>query len=120
MNETDAAFGCFRQYIVWNTVEIIGNCVHRIDHDPLRCSRMRALTLERDCGGARAPRFITNLAELFAVNRVSELRSEALNVKLLDASTDFFIGRERDRECSVFDLRILTQDVDHRHDLGAT
>jgi len=81
---------------------------------------MRALSLERDRRRASAPRLIADLAELFAVNRVSELRTESLNVKLLDAATNLFVRRESDGERSVFELRVLTQDIDHRHDLGAT
>ena len=80
---------------------------------------MRALAFERDGGGARAPGFVANLAERFAVNGVSELRAETLDVKLVDAAADFFVRREGDRERAVFDLRVLHQGVDHRHDLGA-
>src|SRR5215213_1982356 len=98
MNKTDAPFGCFRQYIVWNTVEIIRDRVHRVDHDALRRSRMRALSLERNRRGARAPRLIADLAELFAVNCVREFRSEVFNVKLLHASAKLFIWCERDGE----------------------
>src|SRR5215212_8375290 len=118
MDKPDAPFRRLRQHVVRKTIEIIRDRVHRIDHDSLSRTRMRALSLERDRRSARAPRLVADLAELFAVNCVRELRSETLYVKLLDTRADLFIGRESDRECSVFDLRVLTQDIDHRHDLG--
>src|SRR6185503_12859786 len=113
MNEADAICRRFGQHVMRKTIEIIRDRIHRIDHDSLRRSRMRALALERDGGSTRAPRFVADLAELFTVNRVSELRSKAFNVKLLDARSNLFVRCEGDRECSVFDLRILAQDIDH-------
>ncbi len=118
MNKPDAAFGCFRQHVFRKAAEVITERVHRIDHDSFGRSRMRALALERDRRRARAPRFIADLAELSAVNGVSDLRAEAFDVKLLDARADFFVRSESDRDRSVFDLRILAQRVDHRHDFG--
>src|SRR3954452_15648120 len=119
MNKPNAPFRRFRQHVVRKTIEIIRDRIHRIDHDPLRGTRMRALALERDRRSARAPRLVADLPKLFAVDSVSDLRPKTFHVKLLNAAADFFIRRERDRERAVFDLWVLTQDVDHRHYLGA-
>ena len=85
---------------------------------PLAVPGMRALALEGDRGRARAPGFVANLTELFAVNGVGELGAKPFDVKLLDAAADFFIRRERDRNGAVFDLRVLHERIDHRHDFG--
>src|SRR6185295_7674867 len=119
MNKTDASFRRFRQNVMREAIEIIRDRIHRVDHDPFRRSGMRTLSLKRDRRRTRAPRLVADLAELFTVNSVSELRSKTFHVKLVDTASDFFIRRERDRERAMFDLRILTQDIDHRHDLGA-
>ena len=79
---------------------------------------MRALALERDRRRARAPRLVADLAELATVNRVSDLCAEAFHVKLLDTRADFFVRRKSDRDRAAFDLRILFERVDHRHDFG--
>src|SRR5690349_4748468 len=103
MNKPDAPFRRLRQHVVRETIEIIRDRIHRIDHDPLRGSRMRALALECDCRSARAPCLVADLTELFAVDRISELRSETFHIKLLDAPANLFIRRESDRERAVFD-----------------
>ena len=86
---------------------------------PLAVPGCVLLPLKGDGSGARAPRFVADLAELFAVDRVGELGAESLDVKLVDAGSDFFIRREGDRDRAVFDLRVLHQRIDHRHDLSA-
>src|ERR1044072_4948346 len=117
MNETHTSFGRLGQYIVRKTIEIIGNRVHRIDHDSLGRAGMRALALERDCRRARAPRLVADFSKLFAVHSLSHLRAETFYVTQLHTTADFFVGSKSDRYAAVFELRILTQDVDHRHDL---
>src|SRR5215203_5079022 len=118
MDKPNATLRGLRQHVFREPTEIIADRIHRVDHYSLRGAGMRALPLERYRSGACAPRLITNLTELFSVNRVSDFCAEAFHVKLLNAGTDLFIRRESNRKRAVFDLRILTQCVDHRHDLS--
>src|SRR5258705_5021769 len=78
---------------------------------------MCVFTLERNGGGARAPGLIADLPECFTINGVGYLGAESLYVKFIYAASDFVIRRESDRQRAVFDLRILTQRIDHGHDL---
>src|SRR5262245_57258254 len=98
MNKPDAPFGSLRQHVVRKAIEIIRDRVHRVDHDSLGCSGMRALALKRHSGCARAPRLSADLTQLFTVNGVSELCAEGLHVKLLDAPAHFFVRRESNRD----------------------
>ena len=43
---------------------------------------------------------------------------ETFDVKLLDPAADFFVRSESDGDGAVLDLWVLTQRVDHRHDLS--
>src|SRR6185503_16865026 len=79
---------------------------------------MCALALESDRRSPRTPRFVADLAELSAIYCVSELCSEAFDVKLLDTRSDFFIRRESDSERAALDLWILFEGIDHGHDFG--
>src|SRR5512145_2168998 len=79
---------------------------------------MSALALESDSRCARAPRFVANLSEFSAVNCVCDLRAETFDVKLLDPRANFFIRSKSYGKGPMFDLWILLQGVDHRHDFG--
>src|SRR5688500_5997686 len=104
MYESDASFSCFRQDIVRNTADVIPKRVHGVNHYSFCRARVRALALERDRRGTRAPCFLANFTELPTIDGVSELGAEALHVELLDTCAYLFVGRESDRYCSVFDL----------------
>src|SRR6185503_8265311 len=80
---------------------------------------MRALSLKCDRRRACTPRLIADLAELSAVDRVSELCAKRFDVKLLDSPSNLFVRSKRDRKRAALDLRVLLERVDHRHDFGA-
>src|SRR5258705_997487 len=117
MNKTHASLGCLGLNIEREAFQVVAQGKQGIDHDSFCSARMCVFTLERNGGGARAPGLIADLAECFTINGVGYLGAESLYVKFIYAASDFLIRRESDRQRAVFDLRILTQCVNHGHDL---
>src|SRR3954466_16261178 len=103
MNEADSAFGRLRQHLFWKAREKIAEREERVDHDAFGRARMSVLSLTMNCRCARAPGLVANLAQLFAVNCVSELRAESLHVELINAAADLFVGRKGDGERAFLD-----------------
>jgi len=63
---------------------------------------MNISSLYADFGMSCIEVFKLNLAYFTAINRVSEVRSEVLDIKLISASADFFVRSEPDLDCAVF------------------
>src|SRR5205814_9056450 len=85
VDKANAALSCFRQHLMRKSVEIGREGIYRVHHDSFGRAWVRALALEYDRRRARAPRLVTDFAELFTVNCVSEFRPERFHVKLVDA-----------------------------------
>src|SRR5215467_10796274 len=118
MHKSNPLFGGLRQDVVRKAVEVISNSVQRVDHDSLGCARMSAFALERHRGGAGTPRFVADLAQSFAVNRIGQRGTKGFHVEFFYSATNFFIGSERYGDRAMLKLRVLSQRVDHRHDLS--
>ncbi len=54
----------------------------------------------------------------FAVDGIAELGAELLQVDLVGAAADFFVGGEQDADGAVPDVGIVHQELRCRHDLG--
>ena len=74
--------------------------------------------LDGDGGAVGREGFVLDMAGGFAVHRIGEVGAELLQVGLVDAAADLFVGREQDLDGAVPDLRILNQEPRRIHDLG--
>ena len=110
MDEADPAFGRFRQNVAREKRHKITRRIHRIDQHAFRRTGMRIRL--------GVPSFVADVAELLAIHRIGELRSEAFNVEFFDAATNLFIRRKGDGNRAVLKLRILAQGIHHRQNFS--
>src|SRR5262245_59002913 len=94
MNKPNAAFGGFRQDVLREAAQIVGECVSGIDHDSFCGPRMGALSLKRDSCSSRAPCFIADLTKSLTIDRVGHLCTETFDIKLFNPAIHFFVWSE--------------------------
>ena len=79
---------------------------------------MGADALDGEGGGIGGERFVLDIARSFTVDGVGKIGAEFLQVDLVDAAADLFVGREQDLDRAMLDLRIVDQETRRIHDFG--
>jgi hypothetical protein len=80
---------------------------------------MGADAFDREGGGVGREGLVLDIPRGFAVDGVGENRRQSLfQVDLVDAATDFLVGREQDLDGAVLDLRVVQQEMHRIHDFG--
>src|ERR1700748_83799 len=74
--------------------------------------------VDGDGGAGGGKGLVLDGAGGLAVHGVGEIGAELLQVGLVDAAADLFIGREQDLDDAVLHLRIPDQELRGIHDLG--
>jgi hypothetical protein len=90
----------------------------RVHHLPLRRPRMDAMAADADTHLGCGERLVVDPPDLGAVQRVGEVRSECVDVEVLDAAADLLVHGEADADRRVLDLRVADEIGDRGHDLG--
>lgn len=70
---------------------------------------MNIFPMEGDRCGSGAEGFVVQFAFHLPINGIRKVRPEALNIEEIGTTTDFFIGREPNLDCSMGNLRMLHQ-----------
>src|SRR5260221_1411780 len=105
--------GLFRQ-----ALDDGGGYLDRVLNFALGKAGMGADAFDGDGGGVGGESLVLDIPRGFAVDRVGKIGTEFLQVGLVDAATDLFVGREQDLDGAVLDLRIVDQEMRRIHDLG--
>ena len=113
------ALGGFRRAgVLRQPVDDGGRDLDRVLHLALGKAGMGADALDGDRGAVGRESLVLDIAGGFAVHRIGEIGAELLQVGLVDAAADLFVGREQDLDGAVLDLRIVDQELRGIHDLG--
>ena len=121
MQKTLAALGGFRRAGVFRqALDDAGHDLDRVLHPALREAGMGADAFDDDRGAIGRKRLVLDMAGGFTIHRVGEIRTELLQVGLVDTAADLLVGREQDLDSAVPDLRIGEQDLRGVHDFGDT
>src|SRR5882724_537642 len=118
MNETLASLRRLRRALVpRQALDNPRGELDRVDHLPLRRTRMDAVALDPDADLRSREGLVVDTTDLRAVEGVREVRAEFLDVEVLDAAPDFLVDGEADADRSVLDLRASRKVRDRAHDL---
>ena len=69
-------------------------------------------------GGIGGECFVLDIAGGFTIDGIGKIRTEFLQIDLVDAAADFLVGREQDLDCAMLELRIVDQESRRIHDFG--
>ena len=118
--EALVALGVFRALLVGEQGVEVAEQVARVDHAPLGVAGVNGLALKANgcLGGVEA--LPLKLANRTAVDRVSVLAAEGLDIQQLGTVTDFLVRAEANAERGMGQGGILRDACDKRHDFGDT
>ncbi len=105
--------GLRRAGVLRQPIDDGGGDLDRVLHLALGKAGMRADALDGDGGAVGREGLVLDIARGFAVHRVGEIGAELLQVGLVDAAADLFVGGEQDLDRAVLDLRVVSGTAPH-------
>ncbi|MND60955.1 hypothetical protein D3C80_521980 [compost metagenome] len=118
MDETVAALGRFRRHVLRQFCDDVAGDADGVFHLAIGKAGMDRDALDQDVGAIGREGLVLDRARRLAVQRITEIGAELLQVYLGDAAGDFLVGREEDADRAMLDVGIGEQIFGSGHDLG--
>ncbi len=112
VEESLVAFGGFGGLVGRELGDDFGGDACGVDHLAFGVAGVDGAAVDGDACGGGVEVLEFDFADLAAVHGVGEVASESVNVEVVGAESDFFVGVEGDADFAVLDVGVLLQ-IDH-------